>query len=122
MNWVKVTEIGNIPLREGRCVKLGNHEVAIFRLPDKVLAVDNRCPHNLGPLCDGITSGTSVTCPLHGWKIDLESGAVKKPDVPLRVRTYPVRLVDGIIEVELQSLLSAPAELPLKAACEGRAA
>jgi nitrite reductase (NADH) small subunit len=114
MKWVKVTNLENIPLREGRCVKLGNHEVAIFHLPDKVLAVDNRCPHNLGPLCDGITSGTSVTCPLHGWKIDLESGAVKKPDVPLRVRTYPVRLVDGIVELNL--------EAALESACEGKAA
>ncbi len=103
MSWTKVTYTDSIPLREGRCVEFGRKEIAIFRLPDKFLAVDNRCPHNQGPLCDGMVTGQSVVCPLHGWKVCLDSGRVTRPDVPVGVRTYPVRVVDGIIEIQLSS-------------------
>ena len=104
MTWYKITTLDNIPVREGRPVQLGSREIAIFHLPDeRVLAVDNRCPHDQGPLCDGITSGTTVVCPLHGWKVCLESGSVTKPDVPIRVRTYPARVVDGMIEIEAEA-------------------
>jgi NAD(P)H-dependent nitrite reductase small subunit len=102
MSWIRITEEGGIPLREGRCVKLGKREIAIFRLPDKFVATDNLCPHNLGPLCDGIVKGSTVVCPLHGWNISLENGRVVKPDLPLSVRTYPVRVREGVVEIEIR--------------------
>lgn len=103
MSWIKITTTDQIPLREGRSVQLGKKEIAIFHLVDRFLAIDNRCPHNQGPLCDGIVSGATVTCPLHGWKICLETGAVKRPDVPVGVRSYPVRVSGDVIEVNLSA-------------------
>ena len=103
MAWNKVTTTDSIPLREGRAVRLGRREIAIFRLPDRFLAIDNMCPHNQGPLADGIVKGTTVVCPLHGWNVCLESGKVCKPDVPVSVRSYPVRVANGIIEIDLSA-------------------
>lgn len=109
MSWTKITPTENVPLREGRCVTFGRREIAIFHLPeDRFVAIDNLCPHNQGPLCDGIVKGTTVVCPLHGWNISLETGRVLKPDVPVGVRTYPVRVSDGLIEIDL-SAASSPA-------------
>lgn len=105
MQWIRVTRVENIPLREGRCVRIGDKEIAIFRLPDRVLAIDNACPHNQGPLCDGITAQASVICPLHGWKICLETGRVLRPDVPVGVRTYAVRVENGVIELNPRALV-----------------
>ena len=99
MKWIRVTQAENIPLREGRSVRIGADEIAIFNLGDRYLAVDNSCPHRGGPLCDGIVSGDTVVCPLHGWKISLETGAVLKPDVCVKVETYPVSVDDGVISV-----------------------
>jgi NAD(P)H-dependent nitrite reductase small subunit len=101
MSWIRITEENGIPLREGRCVKVGKREIAVFHLPKKFFAVDNLCPHNQGPLCDGIVKGTTVVCPLHAWNISLETGQVVKPDVPVSVRTYPVRIREGIIEIDV---------------------
>ena len=98
MQWIKITKVDNIPPREGRAVQVGQREIAIFHMPDGIKAIDNRCPHNQGPLCDGITSGGSVVCPLHGWKVCLDSGRVTRPDLPIRVRTYPVKVEDGVIQ------------------------
>ncbi len=104
MNWTRVTKTNNIPLREGRSVKIGGHEIAIFNLGDRFAAIDNDCPHRGGPMCDGIVSGSTVVCPLHGWKISLDSGVVLRPEVCVRVETYPVRVIDGTIAVQLPSV------------------
>lgn len=102
MKWIRVTPAENIPLREGRSVRIGDTDLAIFNLGGRYLAVDNNCPHRGGPLCDGIVSGDTVVCPLHGWKISLETGAVLKPDVCVKVETYPVSVDDGVIRVFLR--------------------
>ena len=100
--WVRITHCDNIPLREGRSVKVGSRQIAIFNLGDRFLAVDNRCPHKGGPLSEGIVSGTTVVCPLHAWKVDLECGAVKKPaDVQVCVKTFRTRIEAGTILLEV---------------------
>jgi nitrite reductase (NADH) small subunit len=99
---IRITRAENIPVREGRSVRIGDDELAIFNLgDDRFVAVDNACPHRGGPLCDGIVSGDTVVCPLHGWKISLETGHVLKPNVCVRVTTYPVSVEDGVIAVEI---------------------
>ncbi len=100
MSWIRITHADNIPPREGRSVRLGDDEIAIFNLGDRYVAVDNSCPHRGGPLCDGIVSGDTVVCPLHGWKISLDTGDVLKPDVCVKVGTYPVSVEDGILSVQ----------------------
>ena len=103
MKWIRVTRTENVPLREGRCVTIGEEQIAIFNLGDRFVAVDNECPHRAGPLCDGIVSGATVACPLHGYKICLDTGNVLKPDVIIRVETYPVRVEDGVISIQVES-------------------
>ena len=49
-HWIRVTPCENIPPREGRAAMVGGREIAIFNLGDRFLAVDNRCPHQGGPL------------------------------------------------------------------------
>jgi nitrite reductase (NADH) small subunit len=101
--WVRVTACDNIPTREGRAVTIGGREIAIFNLGDGFLATDNRCPHQGGPLCDGIVTGTSVVCPLHAWKVSLTSGSVERPSIARDhcVAIHPVRVEDGIVVVGL---------------------
>jgi nitrite reductase (NADH) small subunit len=100
--WMRITSAQNIPLREGRSVNIAGREIAIFNLGDRFLAVDGRCPHKGGPLAEGIVTGTTVVCPLHAWKVDLESGAVKNSASPVPcIETFPTRLEAGVVLVEL---------------------
>ena len=100
--WIRVTACENIPPREGRAAMVGEGEIAIFNLGDRFLSVDNRCPHEGGPLCDGIVTGAAVVCPLHGWKVSLETGAVQRPAGNTTcVPTYATRVEAGIVEVQL---------------------
>lgn len=110
--WIRVTAAHNIPAREGRAVAIGDREIAIFNLGDRFLATDNRCPHQGGPLCDGIVAGASVVCPLHGWKIRLRDGEVERPGAAGRcVQPYAVRVEDGVVLLGLPA--RAAAEEPL---------
>jgi nitrite reductase (NADH) small subunit len=96
--WIRVTTCGSIPLREGRAVRLGAREIAIFNLGDRFMATDNQCPHKGGPLCDGIVAGDSVVCPLHAWKVRLDTGAVERPAAQEAcIATYPTRIEDGVV-------------------------
>jgi nitrite reductase (NADH) small subunit len=110
--WIRVTACGNIPVREGRAAIVGDREIAIFNLGDRFLALDNRCPHRGGPLGDGIVAGHAVVCPLHAWKVCLETGEVERPATAAAcVRTYPTRIEDGIVLVDL-----GPADAEISAA------
>jgi nitrite reductase (NADH) small subunit len=102
--WMRVARSEQLPLCEGRVVTMAEREIALFHLGDRVLATDNSCPHEGGPLCDGIVIGDSVVCPLHALKIDLATGSVERPPRAQQcVRTYPTRVEDGVVLVQLES-------------------
>ncbi|WP_305075673.1 nitrite reductase small subunit NirD [Propionivibrio sp.] len=81
-DWKKLCPLDEIPRLGSRVIESAHGDIAIFRLADdEVFAVHDKCPHKGGPLSQGIVSGKIVTCPLHGWKIDLQSGEAIAPDV-----------------------------------------
>jgi len=65
-----------------------------------VFALRDQCPHKGGPLSQGIVHGKKVACPLHDWKIALDSGLAVAPDVGCAAR-YPVRVVEGVVSLSL---------------------
>lgn len=90
-----------IPLGEGRAYSMADRVIAVFRQRDgRLFAADNQCPHRGGPLADGILGAGKVICPLHAWKFDLETGRCLSGD-EVTVRTYPARIVNGRILVDL---------------------
>lgn len=98
--WILAVRCSDIPPREGRSVRLAGREIAIFNLGGRFLAIDNRCPHKQGPLAEGIVAGDAVVCPLHAWKVNLETGAVIRPAAEAAcVRSHAVRVIDGVIQV-----------------------
>lgn len=102
-SWIRITETENIPPREARAVSVGGNDIAICNVGGRFLAIENRCPHGGGPLADGIIGGSSITCPLHNWRVCLESGGVTKPSTGAGacVKTYPVKVEGGIVMLSL---------------------
>ncbi|WP_207099463.1 nitrite reductase small subunit NirD [Paracoccus shandongensis] len=95
--FVDIGSLDDIPRQGARLFKTAGGCVAVFRtMDDQVFALEDRCPHKGGPLSEGIVHGTSVTCPLHNWVFDMNSGAAQGADKG-RVRTYPVRVQGGRI-------------------------
>lgn len=103
MNWIQVGRPEDIPPQGARVVNTAHGEIAIFRsVDDRLFALKNRCPHKGGPLSQGIVHGHRVTCPLHNWVIDLETGSAVAPDVGCAQR-HAIRVEDGMLLLDLES-------------------
>ena len=98
--WIRVTACENIPPREGRAAHVGDTEIAIFNLGDRFLAVDGLCPHQGGPLCDGIVAGNTVVCPLHAFRFAAGSGECDQTSV-CAVTTYPVEVEGAAVFITI---------------------
>ncbi|GHC64430.1 nitrite reductase small subunit NirD [Neogemmobacter tilapiae] len=94
-NWIDIGALDDIPRQGARLVKTARGCVAVFRAADDhVFALDDRCPHKGGPLSEGIVHGHSVTCPLHSWVFDMNTGVAQGADVG-QVGTYAARVDQG---------------------------
>jgi len=90
-----------IPPGGSKVVKIKEHRVALFNWEGEILALDNTCPHQGGPLGEGYLEESGVvSCPWHGWTFDLRTG-ISPIDPDVRVRSFPVRLEAGEIIVEI---------------------
>jgi nitrite reductase (NADH) small subunit len=81
-NWTKIANLEDIPRLGSRVIKRnGQVDIAVFRTEDdQVFALHDKCPHKNGPLSQGIVHDHKVTCPLHGWNIQLADGNAVAPD------------------------------------------
>lgn len=82
------------------CAHVGGRKVALFNQDGVYRAYDDYCTHNGGPLTQGTCEDGIVTCLWHGAQFRVSDGAPLRPPAGGRLRAYPVRLVDGVIEVE----------------------
>jgi 3-phenylpropionate/trans-cinnamate dioxygenase ferredoxin subunit len=99
--FVKVATIDEMTSQPARCIEVEGEKVALFKSDDAFCALSDTCTHRGGPLSEGEVEGTEVTCPWHGAKFDLRTGAVLGPPARTGVRSYPVRVTGRDIEVEI---------------------
>ncbi len=64
-------------------------------------AIDNVCTHDGGTLGEGTIEDHCVECPRHGARFDIFTGLVKALPAVFPVNAYPVRVRDGIVELDL---------------------
>lgn len=102
--------------RELSSVVVDDMELAVVRWSERVFVMRNRCPHQLGPVCEGIvvswlgSRGGSeivvddnhpvVVCPWHRWEFDLPSGAALR-DPKVRLRQFPAWVVEDQVFADL---------------------
>jgi nitrite reductase (NADH) small subunit len=102
-DWIEVGKVDDVPQLGARVVKTKAGDVAVFRTAgDEIFALRDQCPHQQGPLSQGIVHGKRVTCPLHNWVIELETGAAVAPDEGCAGH-YPVQVENGLIYIALKS-------------------
>jgi nitrite reductase/ring-hydroxylating ferredoxin subunit/DMSO/TMAO reductase YedYZ heme-binding membrane subunit len=76
----------------------GGERIAVFRDGAQVGALTNLCAHQNGPIGEGRIVDGCVTCPWHGWQYRLSDGCAPPPFTE-KLATYPVRIRDGVVEV-----------------------
>lgn len=99
--YVKVAVTDDIPPNQGKLVEVQGKKIALFNLEGRYYAIDNTCTHRGGPLSEGELEGDEVTCPWHGAKFKVTSGAVLSPPAPQGVQSFPIRVTGNDLEVEI---------------------
>jgi nitrite reductase/ring-hydroxylating ferredoxin subunit len=76
--------------------------VAVANVDGRFFAIDDTCTHEQCSLAaEGTLEGTIVTCGCHGAQFDVTTGAVLAPPAPEPVKTYPLRIDQGNLVVEV---------------------
>jgi nitrite reductase (NADH) small subunit len=98
---VRVAGASEIPVGQGRMVEVAGREVALFNVGNGTwCAVDGTCPHEGGPLGEGLLHRGAVVCPWHGFDFDPATGACRA-DPALSVAVHPARREGGDVVIEL---------------------
>ncbi len=106
-SWIEIGALKDIPRLGSRVVRTASGNIAVFRTEnDEVFALDDRCPHRGGPLSQGIVHNRRVTCPLHSFVIELESGRAVAPDEGC-THVYPVKVENGIVLLSVRHSAAA---------------
>lgn len=74
-------------------------ELAVYNIDGELHAMDNLCPHRGAPLSEGDLCGHVIECWLHGWQFDVRTGDCLT--VTEKIRTYEVRINEGVVKVML---------------------
>lgn len=103
--WIRACALDDIPAPGARVLRRPAWpDIALFRTAaDRVFALVDRCPHKGGALSQGMVFGERVACPLHGWVIELATGAAIAPDKGCAMRV-PVQLIDGDVFVDFAAI------------------
>ena len=103
MPWIEVSPVEDLPPGEVKLVHAGQISVGVYNLDGEFYAIEDRCSHDDGPLCEGDfdpETGVAI-CPRHGANIDIRSGrALTLPAVD-PVDTYAARVEDGTVKVDI---------------------
>ena len=100
-NFIKVAIISDLKPGENKVVEVNGEQVALFNVDGEFFAINNTCLHRGGPLGEGFLDGDIVTCPLHGWRYNVKTGAnLMIPNQ--KVAAYQVRVEGNDILVSLE--------------------
>ncbi len=106
--WLTVGRVDDIPRQGARVINAPGGDIAVFRtVDDEIFALRDQCPHKGGHLSQGIVHGRKVACPLHDWKINLDSGMAVAPDEGCAA-SFPVRVTGGVVELSLTPNTGCP--------------
>jgi len=112
-----VAAAADLPPGGRKLVTVKGRDIAIFNVAGELFALQNRCPHRGGSLCQGrltalvessepgeyafSRAGEILRCPWHGWEFDIRTGkSWCAPDL-VKTRSYAVSIESGeVVAVE----------------------
>ena len=125
-----VATVSEIPPGQRKLVTVRGRSIAVFNLAGEFFGLFNRCPHQGGPMCEGILTGLIqsnepghyeysrpgeiLRCPWHGWEFDVKTGQSFCDPSKISVRSYPIEVTLRLRDIHM--LDAKDAEMTLAAA------
>src|SRR5438874_1540813 len=101
---IKIAETKDLPSGKAAAFDVEGLRIAVFNVDGAYYAIDDTCPHNGGPLCEGEVRDFKVTCPWHAADFDLKTGAVLCAPAFDNVRSYKVVVEGNDVKVEVDEI------------------
>jgi 3-phenylpropionate/trans-cinnamate dioxygenase ferredoxin component len=98
-DWIDVVAESALADREHLVVDVDGSDVAIFKINGQCYAIADVCSHDGAEIASGELDGDEIICPRHGARFCVKTGEVKCAPAYESIATYPLRVVDGRIQV-----------------------
>ena len=106
-----IARTAEIPPGARKLVTVRGRPIAVFNLGGEFFGLLNRCPHEGGPMCEGVLTGLIeadtpgayrftrqgevLRCPWHGWEFDIRTGQSWCDPAHVGLRAYKVEVAPG---------------------------
>lgn len=97
--FISIGPASDLPNGERLFVEIDRRPIVVFNIAGQFYAIGDVCSHDDGPLGDGELDDHKIICPRHGAKFDLRNGKALSLPAVVDVPAYPLRVVDGEIEI-----------------------
>jgi len=101
VEYVEIAPADQLPQGERMYIEADGRQIVIFNMAGKLFAIGDVCSHDNGPVGDGEIEGDEIICPRHGGRFDIRSGKATSLPAVEDIPSYPVRVVNGRIELGL---------------------
>ena len=99
VEYLEIAPVSDLSNGERLFIEVEGKSLVIFNIADRYFSIGDICSHDDGPVGEGDVEGYNIVCPRHGGEFDVRTGqAVQMPAV-VDIPAYPVRVVDGMIQV-----------------------
>jgi len=100
---IDICPLSELAPGERRIITWEDLEIGVFNCDGELLAIEDRCSHDDGPLAEGEldVAACTIECPRHGSVFDLRTGIPKTLPAYEPVDTFPVLVEDGLIKLEV---------------------
>ena len=101
-DWFRACRVDDVDDEDVIPVEHDGCSYAVYRSPEgEFFATDGHCTHEKTLLCDGLVMGGVIECPKHNGRFDYTSGKALGAPVLVDVRTYPAKVIDGTVYIEV---------------------
>lgn len=98
----RITKLDDMPEGERLMFEINGEAIVLFNINGELVATGDVCTHDSGPIGDGEIDGDVIICPRHGARFDIHTGKALSLPAVTGIPVYPVRVVEGFIEVGIE--------------------
>ena len=99
IEFLDITPLEQLPPGQRIFVEVEDRPIVVFNIAGGLFSIADVCSHDDGPVGEGDLEGFAITCPRHGAEFDVRSGKVLKMPAVVDIPAYPVRVLDGMIQL-----------------------
>ncbi len=102
-DWIDVAAVDEFAPGSRRVVEADGVDIVVFNHEGRYYAIEDCCTHEEAELSGGELEGEEIVCPWHGARFSIVTGIVTAPPAYENLRTFPVRVTGGRVEVNSEA-------------------